>query len=160
MKHSSSLPSLPAAVISQTPNTLTPSSSHLKQPISQQVPPYTLLLSLITRPTHPSPATSTTFSCQLSSTLIAAPTDSPPAVPRPPTAAPVDCGVNDARAWCVAGCAMPLYLRGVSRLTSHSRGEDDRKEGPLTGTSSACRARRTRPRCRTRAAASASCPTP
>lgn len=43
---------------------------------------------------HPSPATSTTFSCQLSSTLMAAPDDSFAAPGRPATwLNPVACGV-------------------------------------------------------------------
>lgn len=71
----------------------------------------------MTRPMHPSPATSTTFSCQLSNTLIAAPVDSVEAPGRGPTwLNPVGCGVMRVG---VRGplppdaedvAAMPLYL--------------------------------------------------
>jgi hypothetical protein len=82
----------------------------------------------MTRPMHPNPATSTTFSCQLSSTDMAAPVDSFAAPGRPPIwlnpPSPVEEGVGVGRvgvrgallppelalAW-----AMPLYLfRGRS----------------------------------------------
>lgn len=76
---------------------------------------YTLRQSVIVRPMHPSPATSTTFSCQLSSTLMAAPEDSFAAPGRPPAwLKPVACGVilpgvrGPAPAPDVD--AMPLYL--------------------------------------------------
>lgn len=46
-------------------------------------PFYTFRQSVIVRPMQPSPATSTTFSCQLSNTLIPAPADSFAAPGRP-----------------------------------------------------------------------------
>jgi len=49
----------------------------------------------MTRPMQPSPATSTTFSCQLSSTLMAAPVGSPETPGREPIwLNPVCCGVT------------------------------------------------------------------
>lgn len=54
---------------------------------------HTLLQSVMVRPMHPSPATSTSFSCQLSRTLIAADAGSletPGREPKPP----VDWGVT------------------------------------------------------------------
>lgn len=48
----------------------------------------------MTRPMQPNPATSTTFSCQLNSTLIPAPADSFATPGREPTwLKPVACGV-------------------------------------------------------------------
>src|SRR5690554_1629249 len=69
----------------------TPSQYHGTR-IPHPPPPHTLLRSVIMRPTHPKPATSTTLSCQLSSTLIAAPQLSP--------------------CRCV-GAAMPAYLSAL-----------------------------------------------
>lgn len=75
---------------------------------------YTLRQSVIVRPMHPSPATSTTFSCQLNRTLMPAPADSFAAPGRPPTwLNPVAWGVTLVG---VRGAlppdddAMPLYL--------------------------------------------------
>lgn len=78
---------------------------------------HTFLQSVIVRPTHPNPATSTTFSCQLRSTLIADPLFSfagpglPPICEKP---APVLCGVNVEPRLSFPGApeeaAMPLYL--------------------------------------------------
>lgn len=67
------------------------------------------------RPMQPSPPTSTTFSCQLNSTLIAAPVDSVGAGRPPAWLKPVCCGVTRVG---VRGAlplpdevlAMPLYL--------------------------------------------------
>jgi hypothetical protein len=65
---------------------------------------------------HPSPATSTAFSCQLSSTLICAPLFSLPAPGLPPICEkPVLCGVSvELRVGVLADgieeAAMPLYL--------------------------------------------------
>ena len=79
--------------------------------------PYTLRQSVMTRPMHPSPATSTTFSCQLSSTLMAAPVDSAEAPGRGPIWLKRVCG--GVRGGGVGGApppededvvAMPLYL--------------------------------------------------
>lgn len=74
----------------------------------------------MTRPMHPSPATSTTFSCQLSNTLMAAPVDSAEAPGRGPIwLNPVCWGVTRVG---VRGAlpedaddvaAMPLYLPGT-----------------------------------------------
>lgn len=77
--------------------------------------PYTRRQSVMTRPMQPRPATSTTFSCQLSNTLIPAPADSFAAPGRPPTwLKPVCWGVIRVG---VRGAldpedvdAMPLYL--------------------------------------------------
>jgi hypothetical protein len=90
--------------------------------------PHTFLRSVITRPTHPKPATSTTFSCQLNSTLVAAPLDSPPALGLPPICEkPVDCESRferdppkAARFEVEEVPAMPLYLQ--SRQHSDSNG--------------------------------------
>lgn len=75
---------------------------------------YTLRQSVIVRPMHPSPATSTTFSCQLNRTLIPAPADSFAAPGRPPTwLNPVAWGVTlvGVRGALPPGVdAMPLYL--------------------------------------------------
>src|SRR5690348_11254119 len=78
----------------------------------------------MTRPMHPSPATSTTFSCQLSSTLMAAPVDSLEAPGRGPIwLKPVCCGVTRVG---VRGAlppdaddvaAMPLYLSQQSPVS-------------------------------------------
>lgn len=71
------------------------------------------------RPMLPRPATSTTFSCQLSSTLMAAPVDSAVEPGLPPIwLNPVGCGVRflgvrgavDALPVPVLPPAMPLYL--------------------------------------------------
>jgi hypothetical protein len=68
---------------------------------------------------HPSPATSTTFSCQLSSTLIAAPLFSPPAPGRPDIwLKPPDSGAA-ARGELTEGVeelAIPLYLGNMLDL--------------------------------------------
>ena len=72
----------------------------------------------MTRPMHPSPATSTTFSCQLSSTLMAAPVDSLEAPGRGPIWLKPVCwgvmrvGVRGALPPLEAEdvAAMPLYL--------------------------------------------------
>lgn len=85
----------------------------------------------MTLPMHPSPATSTTFSCQLSNTLMAAPVDSAEAPGRGPIwLNPVCWGVTRVG---VRGAlpedaddvaAMPLYLPGtylVSFLASRNR---------------------------------------
>jgi hypothetical protein len=71
------------------------------------------------RPMQPRPATSTTFSCQLSSTLMAAPVDSLDPPDRPPIwLKPVCCGVMrvGVRGALLLSAeevdAMPLYLKG------------------------------------------------
>jgi hypothetical protein len=87
---------------------------------SRFVSPQTFLQSLMHRPTHPSPATSTTFSCQLSKTLIAAPLLSFCAPGRPPTCEkpvlwgvrfePRTPGLPDDEEEADVEDAMPLYL--------------------------------------------------
>jgi len=69
--------------------------------------PHTFLLSLITLPMQPNPATSTTFSCQLSSTLMAAPLDSPPPGRGACCEKPVDCGVSEEPDRPKVGCREP-----------------------------------------------------
>jgi hypothetical protein len=81
----------------------------------------------MTRPIQPNPATSTTFSCQLRRTLIAAPLDSPPPGRVPCCEKPVDWGVSmlaRPRDWRPEAEEeeeedvlpdMPLYLRGNIR---------------------------------------------
>jgi hypothetical protein len=69
------------------------------------------------RPMQPRPATSTTFSCQLSNTLIAAPVDSFDACGLPPAwLNPVCCGVTRVGVrgalplLCADEAPIPLYL--------------------------------------------------
>jgi hypothetical protein len=90
---------------------------------------HTFLLSLITLPIQPKPATSTTFSCQLRRTLIAAPLDSPPPGRGACCENPVDCGVSPEPGRPKVGCRevdvvavpelMPLYryFMIVSRIS-------------------------------------------
>src|SRR3979411_1112892 len=97
--------------------------------ISSEIDFHTFLLSLITLPIQPNPATSTTFSCQLSRTLMAAPLDSPPPGLGACCEKPVDCGVNEEpgrpKVECRVGVVvlgddepMPLYLGRVVRLVT------------------------------------------
>lgn len=75
--------------------------------------PHTLRQSVIVRPMQPRPATSTTFSCQLSSTLMPEPADSFAAPGRPPIwLNPVGWGVVRVGVFGVDPDedAMPLYL--------------------------------------------------
>jgi hypothetical protein len=93
-----------------------------------EVGSHTFLLSLITLPIQPNPATSTTFSCQLSRTLMAAPLDSPPPGLGACCEKPVDCGVSEEEGRPKVDCRwrdvvlgdeelMPLYLsRAVSMV--------------------------------------------
>ena len=73
---------------------------------------YTVLRSVMVRTTEPAPASSTSFSCQLRSTLIAWPPPSPP--PREWIwEKPVDWGDIEERVVGLEGagvCDMPLYL--------------------------------------------------
>ena len=79
--------------------------------ISNSLPYQTVLRSVITLTILPAPAISTSFSCQLSSTLIACPPPSPPPLELI-CEKPVDCGVI-ARVEAGEVCElwdMPLYL--------------------------------------------------
>lgn len=84
--------------------------------MTRNIAPYIVLRSVIVLTTDPAPAISTTFSCQLNSTLIACPPPSPP--PRECICEnPVVCGDMDERGvelvWLAGAgeCDMPLYLR-------------------------------------------------
>jgi hypothetical protein len=83
----------------------------------------TFLQSVIHLPTHPNPATSTTFSCQLRNTLIAEPLLSfaaPGLLPICENPDPVSCDVTCfVRAGVVA---MPLYLLQCERGRREGRG--------------------------------------
>ena len=72
---------------------------------------HTVLRSVITRTIDPAPAISTSFSCQLSSTLIACPPPSPPPLDCICENPPVAWGVRDDRPelGCEV-CDIPLYL--------------------------------------------------
>jgi hypothetical protein len=80
-------------------------------PMSLNLLFYTLRQSVIVRAMHPMPATSTTFSCQLSKTLIAACVGSV-APGREPTwlNPPVDCGVTFDGVLDACGDPVPIPL--------------------------------------------------
>ena len=80
---------------------------------------HTVLRSDITRTMLPGPAISTSFSCQLSSTLMAWPLPSPPPTREWIWEKPVDCGDRTFEEEAEDGCevwAMPLYLCRVGIL--------------------------------------------
>ena len=75
---------------------------------------YTVLRSVMTRTIDPVPAISTSFSCQLSSTLMACPPPSPPPLDCICENPPVAWGVIEDRpelGWDV--CDIPLYLMDI-----------------------------------------------